>query len=141
MNEGRRPDHGPRHHFVEHSSTCWCSRPPNRLLEAYLLLLIAEDPSHGYDLSERLDEDFFPHGYSPDEATVYRNLRRMEKEGLLVSKWDTEGAGHPRRSYEITQKGLETLSFWASEMEDRKRRLKTFLERYEAFKTRREREK
>lgn len=133
MNEHRRADHN-RHQSVERSSTCWCGRPPNRLLEAYLLLLIAENPSHGYDLSERLEENFFPRGYSPDEATVYRNLRRMEEEGLLVSTWDIEGSGPPRRSYDITRKGLETLSLWASEMEDRQRRLKSFLQRYEAFK-------
>ncbi|MGE5483404.1 MAG: PadR family transcriptional regulator [Ignavibacteriales bacterium] len=119
---------------AHHAGCCCSSRASGSLLEAYLLLLIAENPSHGYQLCSRLHEDFFPRGCAPDEATVYRNLRRMEEQGLVASSWHTEGAGPPRRFYDMTPKGLDMLVSWAAGIRERQQRLALFLQRFETFK-------
>lgn len=73
-------------------------------LRPSILLLLKQDPSHGYTLIEDLhregliDDDL-------DPAVVYRYMRDMEDEGLLVSDWDTAGGGVPRRVYRLTLAG------------------------------------
>lgn len=73
-------------------------------LRPSILLLLKQDPSHGYTLIEDLrregliDDDL-------DPAVVYRYMREMEDEGLLVSEWDTTGGGVPRRVYHVTPAG------------------------------------
>jgi len=73
-------------------------------LRPSILLLLKQDPSHGYTLIEDLrgegliDDDL-------DSAVVYRYMREMEDEGLLVSDWDTTGGGAPRRVYRVTPAG------------------------------------
>jgi DNA-binding PadR family transcriptional regulator len=108
---------------------CDCDGRGSTLLTAYLLLLIKEKPSHGYELAERLSGDLLPAEACPDEATIYRNLRRMEKRGLLASAWDTRGMGAPRRLYRITPAGNEALISWTDYIRDKHRRLSVFLER------------
>jgi poly-beta-hydroxybutyrate-responsive repressor len=76
------------------------------LLDPFLLLLIYECPGHGYDLIERLGclgmADVEP-------GHVYRVLRNLERERLLVSAWVASGAGPARRRYELTAGGLAEL--------------------------------
>ncbi len=77
-------------------------------LRPAILLLLRQDPSHGYTLIEDLrregliDEDL-------DPAVVYRYMREMEEEGLLTSEWDTAGGGVPRRVYRLTPAGEEFI--------------------------------
>lgn len=71
-----------------------------------ILLLLREDPSHGYNLIEDLrrqgiiDEDL-------DAGIVYRYLRDMEEQGMLLSEWETSGPGVPRKVYRLTPLGEE----------------------------------
>ena len=40
------------------------------------------------------------------EGAIYQLLNRLEREGKLKSRWDTDGsAGHPRRYYSLTDDG------------------------------------
>lgn len=110
---------------------CGChGRRGDKFLEAWLLLLLKAKPSHGYDLVERLGEVLGGVGF-PDPGTVYRNLRRMEEEGLVSSSWSIQDAGPPRRSYRLTEQGEELLGAWASNVEHYRGRLTRFLELYE----------
>lgn len=73
-------------------------------LRPAILLLLKQDPSHGYTLIEDLRrEDLIDEDLDP--AVVYRYMREMEDEGLLVSEWDTTGSGVPRRVYRLTPAG------------------------------------
>ncbi len=63
-------------------------------------------------------------------ATIYRTLRNMEEEGLVVSEWVTGESGPPRRIYEITRDGEDRLHAWVANFEDRKKALESFVERY-----------
>lgn len=83
-----------------------------RLLQPFLLLLIYERPSHGYDLIERL-AGMGVLGVEPGHA--YRVLRGLERERLLTSRWVPSDTGPARRLYELTPAGAADLK---NRMED-----------------------
>ncbi len=101
-----------------------------RILQPWLLLLLLEKPSHGYELMERLSQDSeAPQG---DPGLLYPLLRRMEREGLVASAWDTEGKGPARRLYEVTPEGVDYLHAWAVSIRQTRARLDRFLDQYAA---------
>lgn len=57
-------------------------------------------PGYGYGLLEALDG----RGFSTDANTLYPLLRRLEKQGLLTSEWNTDEA-RPRRFYRTSTAG------------------------------------
>ena len=76
-----------------------------RVVEPMMLLLLAEEPAHGYRLAERLTEVFDI--ASLPAQTVYRALQAMEEQGWILSEWDMEGAqGPPRKVFQITEAGV-----------------------------------
>jgi PadR family transcriptional regulator PadR len=86
---------------------------PSKWLTPVTLVLLQEENSYGYELMERIEEEF---GFEPiNPGSVYRALRQMEKEGLCSSEWDAqaEGGGPPRRMYAITDAGEAYLESWA----------------------------
>lgn len=101
---------------------------PRNFLRPCLLLLIAERSSHGYDLLERLGEI----GYQGAEpGGLYRTLRLMEQEGLIKSDWATSDIGPRRRTYRLSEDGLDWLHAWAGSMRYTQRVLDGFLSRYD----------
>jgi DNA-binding PadR family transcriptional regulator len=64
-------------------------------------LLLLRAPDYGYALLERLDEL----GFSTDANTLYPLLRRLEKQGHLVSEWNTDKA-RPRKFYRTSEAGI-----------------------------------
>jgi PadR family transcriptional regulator, regulatory protein PadR len=84
---------------------------PRNWLTPVALVLLREESSYGYELMERLEEEF---GFEEIRAeTLYRTLRRTEKEGLSKSEWETSEAGPARRMYSITESGESYLAAWA----------------------------
>ncbi|MEU7901512.1 PadR family transcriptional regulator [Actinoplanes sp. NPDC049118] len=63
-------------------------------------LLILERPNYGYALLDLLER----HGFAVDANTLYPLLRRLEKQGLLTSDWNTDEA-RPRKFYRTTDRG------------------------------------
>lgn len=57
-------------------------------------------PDYGYALLESLEE----RGIAVDANTLYPLLRRLEKQGLLESEWNTEEA-RPRKFYRTSPAG------------------------------------
>ena len=57
---------------------------------------------YGYALVQKLEEK----GVAIDPSTLYPLLRRLEKQGLLVSTWDTSDT-KPRKYYARTPYGNE----------------------------------
>ncbi|HHY11529.1 MAG TPA: PadR family transcriptional regulator [Firmicutes bacterium] len=106
----------------------WVVRPEG-FMEPCLLLLLTENVTYGYDLISRLKE--FGFGDNQDPGMVYRYLRRLEKRGMIESRWDTTGTGPARRMYRVTADGDELLSVWAETIKLNIRVLQQFLERYE----------
>ncbi len=103
---------------------------PRNFLRACLLLLLREQPAHGYELLERLRPLGFEGG---DPGGLYRALRGLEADGLVRSKWQASGAGPDRRIYEITRAGMEQLHRSAKVLVSLRETLADFLSRYEEF--------
>lgn len=101
---------------------------PRSFLRPCLLLLLKEGAAHGYDLLERLAEL----GFRVDPGGLYRTLRSMEGEGLVVSCWEMPVAGPARRTYSLTSEGENWLRLWGGSLRESRRILDGFLVRYEA---------
>jgi PadR family transcriptional regulator PadR len=72
-------------------------------LDLMLLAVIEDGPRHGYAVIEELrrrSDD----ALDLPEGTVYPALHRLEKAGLLESRWD-DAAGRRRRVYSLTTSG------------------------------------
>ncbi len=67
-------------------------------------LALLEEPRYGYGLLETLDAA----GVPVDGNTLYPLLRRLEKQGLLTSEWNTDEA-RPRKFYVTTAAGRALL--------------------------------
>ena len=100
-----------------------------RFVEPCLLFFLSQHASYGYELMAKLDGFGFPKA-NPDPAMVYRTLRYLEKEGFVLSKWNTKEAGPAKRIYELTPKGLGLLHLWAEGIATRKQVLEKFLRLY-----------
>lgn len=59
-------------------------------------------PQYGYSLVQSLEGS----GISIDQSTLYPLLRRLEKQELVSSSWDTSES-RPRKYYVLSEYGLE----------------------------------
>ncbi len=103
---------------------------PKNFLRPCLLLLLREEPAHGYDLLARMRAFGFP---GSDPGGLYRALRGLEDEGLVHSAWEASETGPHRRIYELTRQGMEELHRQAKALTITSERLQSFLGRYEEF--------
>lgn len=101
---------------------------PRNFIRPCLLVLIAEQPSHGYDLVERLGEIGI---HAIDPGGLYRTLRAMDREGLVISQWEVSKVGPARRTYRLTEEGREWLHAWAGALRESGKIVSNFLRRYE----------
>ncbi len=65
-------------------------------------------------------------------ATLYRTLRQLEDDRMVLSEWEEGSQGPKKRVYELTEDGLILLENWASVIRENKNRLGRFLETYES---------
>jgi PadR family transcriptional regulator PadR len=103
---------------------------PRAYLQACLLLLLGESPRHGYDLGEALVALGL---HIRDSGRVYRALRRMEQDGLVVSWWEEAVRGPARRVYRLTDDGGEQLEEWSALVCDSWRHLSGYLDRWRSL--------
>ncbi|SDM49889.1 DNA-binding transcriptional regulator, PadR family [Fictibacillus solisalsi] len=59
-------------------------------------------PQYGYSLVQSLEAS----GISIDQSTLYPLLRRLEKQELVTSSWDTSES-RPRKYYVLSEYGTE----------------------------------
>jgi PadR family transcriptional regulator, regulatory protein PadR len=97
-----------------------------RFGEPALLLLLADGPTHGYELLERLPDLLGEEKI--DVGNVYRALRALEEEGLVVSEWQAELPGPARRTYTITGEGRAALQAWLEALEALRDGVASFLD-------------
>jgi len=103
---------------------------PKNFLRPCLLLLLREQPAHGYELLERLRPLGLP---GDDPGGLYRALRALEREGLVHSEWEPSTEGPQRRRYELTRAGHEHLHRLAKALAATRETLERFLSRYGEF--------
>jgi PadR family transcriptional regulator, regulatory protein PadR len=87
------------------------------------VLSLTEQASYGYNLIQRLAAL----GLEIEEGTLYPLLRRLEKQGLLQSEWDTTES-RPRKYYRISPVGLEVLADLRTEWQQTVNVMKGILE-------------
>lgn len=102
---------------------------PNRELVAastkpLLLALLRSGESYGYELIERVRE-LSGGTLEWSDGMLYPVLRRMEKEGLLASRWVTADSGRRRRYYRLTERGVADEEAARSEWRDVDRALRS----------------
>ena len=86
----------------------------NAGIASLVLLSVLEkstEPMYGYQIAKLLED------YSGDvsfmkQGALYPVLHSLENSGLLESKVEPSVSGPPRRYYEITSEGKETLVVW-----------------------------
>lgn len=68
------------------------------------VLLNTKEATYGYSLVQKLNDA----GIDIEQNTLYPLLRRLEKQELLKSEWDTTES-RPRKYYSISDLGQEVL--------------------------------
>lgn len=90
------------------------------LVEPAAFAALLSGGAHGYDvrreISELMDGDL-----EVDPGGLYRVLRRLEDEGLVVSAWVEGESGPQRRDYELTADGREVARDWLVHLRERER--------------------
>jgi len=100
---------------------------PRVWVQPFLLLALEQWQSHGYELIRRMSTFGFE---ALDRGSVYRTLRQLEKDGLVVSGWDTSKEGPARRLYSLTDAGRVYLNTWAGALRGYQMMLNHFFSLY-----------
>jgi DNA-binding PadR family transcriptional regulator len=105
---------------------------PRHFLLPALLLLLAEEPRHGYGLAKGV------HALQVgrvDRPSVYRALAQLEADGLIGSPPQAPGTGQSRRVYSLTEQGEQVLRRWMGVIKQERDGLDRVLRRYVATGT------
>jgi PadR family transcriptional regulator PadR len=77
--------------------------------EPLILSLLQRGENYGYAIAEKVRA--FSRGEMEwTEGMLYPVLHRMERRGLLKSRWDAAENGRRRRYYSLTAKGRDVLA-------------------------------
>jgi len=108
-------------------------RPGGKRAERYLqpsiLMALKQRPAYGYELIQTIPEFGFMEGPAPP-GMIYRHLRDLEDNGLVVSEWQTAGSGPAKRVYQLTAEGDEVLSYWIGYLSRQAEKLQRFIAMY-----------
>ncbi len=92
-----------------------------------LLLLKQKGKSHGYELSQGINQHALTDSIV-EPAALYRTLRRLEGNSFVVSSWETSSAGPAKRVYELTEEGEKHLQEWVHVLKQLVQRMNSFLD-------------
>jgi DNA-binding PadR family transcriptional regulator len=82
-----------------------------------VLAMLAKEPSHGYQLRERLRDALGPLGEALNAGHVYVTLTRLEKAGLLGVERSADGSDKSdRKVYALTANGQQRVAEWIAEV-------------------------
>jgi DNA-binding PadR family transcriptional regulator len=105
---------------------------PRHFLLPAILLLLAEEPRHGYGLAKGVHA---LHVGRVDRPSVYRALAQLEADGLIGSTPEPPRAGQSRRVYSLTEQGEQALRLWMGVIKEERDGLDRVLRRYVATGT------
>ncbi|ABR31081.1 PadR family transcriptional regulator [Thermosipho melanesiensis] len=104
-----------------------------KFIEPFVLLIIAENPMHGYEIANKLFEYGIELTGLGQMGNIYRILSKLESEGFVISKWDNSSQGPSKKIYYITKKGIEQLLVSKDEFINIISKLETFIEKVSKF--------
>ena len=97
---------------------CPCSgKSLARLLQPAVMAVLAKEPLHGYRIAQRLRRLAMFRDHRPDPTGLYRLLKSMEEQGLVVSSWELADTGPAKRRFELTPSGRACLDQWIQTLE------------------------
>jgi poly-beta-hydroxybutyrate-responsive repressor len=91
------------------------------------LLLCVESEGSARELRKSIDELGFRRISARE---FYGTLRKMQREGLISTGWDTKVPGLPQRRYELTEAGRAYLEFWSDSLLQYRKEMDVFFELY-----------
>ena len=103
-----------------------------KFLEVCLMFLLRKETGHGYGLIEQLS----CFGFSQERlnvSTLYRTLRKLEREGFVISEWEDGQQGPKKRVYKISENGKKELEARVQILKNRKKMIERLIEEYEQF--------
>jgi len=77
------------------------------VLDLCVLALLADRESYGYELAQSLESAGIGHIQG---GTLYPVLLRLQKTGLVTTRWQDGGSGPARKYYRLTPEGEAALS-------------------------------
>ena len=83
--------------------------PERGWVQFLLLMLLNEEPMHGYQLAEELQTRGYVREGRFKTGSLYTILNRMDNKEILTSKHEKSESGRPRRVYSITEDGRSHL--------------------------------
>jgi transcriptional regulator len=81
---------------------------PQGTLDVLILKTLALGPSHGWALTERLQQ-ISSEAVQVGQGSLYPSLHRLERRGLVKAKWATTDNNRRARYYELTRDGQKHL--------------------------------
>ncbi len=93
----------------------WVAQLRKGSLELCMLALLLRGERYGYEIAQGLGATA---GLAVGEGTIYPLLSRMQREGLIASRWRESPAGPPRKYYSLTEAGRAAFEAKAGAWED-----------------------
>ena len=112
---------------MEDSGIPGSQRLPKNFITPWVLLVLKQWNLHGYLILQQLERMGFA---GIDHATLYRELRRLERDGFVASQWEAGESGPARRVYSITDAGEEMLRGWTDVVSGYQRMINGFFDLY-----------
>ena len=81
-------------------------------LALLLLATLRDGPAHGYALARTIERRT-ENALQLREGTLYPALHALERDGLILSAWETPAGGRERKVYRLTQAGEKKLDEWS----------------------------
>ncbi len=78
-------------------------------LDMLVLRALQLEPMHGWGITERI-EQWSEEVLCVGQGTLYPALYRLERQGLITSKWDTTENNRRARYYALTPSGRKHLT-------------------------------
>ena len=78
-------------------------------LDLLVLKTLSLQPTHGWGISQRINQ-LSKGTLDVNQGSLYPALQRLEKDGLIVSEWDTTDNNRRARYYRLTAAGRRALS-------------------------------
>jgi DNA-binding PadR family transcriptional regulator len=81
-----------------------------------ILALLEGGPSHGWQMKTQIEAALGPEYGGLNKGYIYEVIHKMEREGLITSRVESQAGMRPDRSvHEITETGRDQLSEWLEE--------------------------
>lgn len=81
-------------------------------LALLILATLRDGPAHGYALARTIERRT-ENALQLREGTLYPALHALERDGLIVSAWETPENGRERKTYTLTESGQAKLTEWS----------------------------